>query len=355
VTFKGAGLATRGADTTSRLTILRRHLTAFTRHLTPRRLINFLHVEAERLLGREVAGSLPYLLKIEPSNICNLRCKHCYDGRPQPEDTNERAYGRMTLAQFTELIDQIGDTLLKINLYGFGEPFLFPETLDMIRVAAARNIGVGVSSNMHFSDEDLPRRIVESGLEVLIVSCHGITPQTHARFMHGGDFDCALGNIRAVADYKRRTGARYPIMDWQYCVTGFNEHEISRAQQLADDIGVDQIRFIRPYLPDDPGEEWESERFPRIGKKEEAEGAGCSWLYRAAYINWDGGVLPCCRDVRTVANDFGNMNNTPFRALWNNDRFRAARRLAAGKTDHDADAILCTRCPATMGNRKKDG
>jgi len=346
--MNGTGLATRGADAAARWTILRRHLTAFLRHLTPRRLGNFLLAEGERLLGTERARSLPYLLKIEPSNICDLRCPHCYDGRPQP-GPGERAYGRMTLETFTSIVDQARHALLKINLYGFGEPFLFPETLEMIEYAAGRNIGVGVSSNMHFTDPALPERIVRSGLEVLIVSCHGASPATHARFMRGGNLGRALSNIRKVIEARQRLGSAWPVVDWQYCVTGFNEHEIERARAMARDLGVDRIRFIRPYLPKNPGEGWESTLFPTVGSVD--EGTGCSWLHRAAYVNWDGGVLPCCRGVRDTANDFGNLNRDPLRVVWNNDRFRAARRLArTGRVE--GERILCHDCPAL---RRKKG
>lgn len=340
--MNGTGPATRGTDAAARRTILRRHLTAFLRHLTPRRLGNFLLAEIERLLGVEKARSLPYLLKIEPSNICDLRCPHCYDGRPQP-GPGERSYGRMSREAFADIVDQVGHALVKINLYGFGEPFLFPETLEMISYAAARNIGVGVSSNMHFTDPSLPERIVRSGLEILIVSCHGVTPETHGRFMRGGNLERALVNIRAVVEAKRRLGSVWPVIDWQFCVTGFNEHETDQARAMALDLGVDRIRFIRPYLPENPGEGWESSRFPAVGSVD--EGTGCSWLYRAAYVNWDGGVLPCCRDVRDTANDFGNLNREPLREIWNNGRFRAARRMArTGRAE--GERIMCHGCPA---------
>ena len=64
--------ATRGGDIRSRWRILKRHAQAFLRHATARRLGNFLLVEGERLLKRERAASHPYLLKIEPANICNM-------------------------------------------------------------------------------------------------------------------------------------------------------------------------------------------------------------------------------------------------------------------------------------------
>uniref|UniRef100_I2Q7J5 Putative Fe-S oxidoreductase n=1 Tax=Desulfovibrio sp. U5L TaxID=596152 RepID=I2Q7J5_9BACT len=347
-----AGLATKGADAAERLKILKRHGQAFLRHATPQKLWNFAKAERNRVQGRTVLDSLPYILKIETTNICNLRCAYCYDDR-RPPAPGERPYGRMTVAQFQGLVDQVGDRLFKINLYGFGEPLLFPETLDMVRYAADRNIGVAVSSNLNHRDPELPRRIVASGLEVLIFSGHGLSHETAGRFMRGGNPDLALGTLAAVIEARRAAGSRTPFIDWQYCVTGFNEHEIPAARDTAKRLGVDQLRCIRPSFPDDAPADWFSSRFPRrtasgpdAGSAE--AGAGCAWLYRAAYVNWDGGLIPCCRDPRDRAADFGNVLEEPFAAVWNNGNYQSARALLADPSRRDLrPGLLCGRCPAT--------
>ena len=347
--------ATRGGDARSRWRILKRHVQAFARHATARRLGNFLLAECERLLGRERAASRPYLLKIEPSNICNMHCPYCHDGRAAPKP-GQRPYGRMRLEQFSRLLDDAAPWLFKINLYGFGEPFLFPETCDMIRLAADRNIGTAVSSNMQLDDPGLAERIVASGLETLIVSIHGAAQASCSRFMGGGSLDLALGNVRAVLAARQRAGSRFPHVDWQYCVTGFNAGEMDAARRLAEAIGVDQIRFIRPSVPADADPDWTWTEAPRID--ETAERQGCAWLWRAAYINWDGGALPCCRDVRDKSNDFGNALDAGLAALWNNDRFRAARRLAARGPAPGGDGetrradVMCAKCPAVRDRRR---
>lgn len=344
-----SALATKGAGATERLKILKRHAQAFVRHATPKKLYNFFKAERNRLQKRTVLDSMPYILKIETTNICNLRCAYCYDDR-RPPQAGERPFGRMGLEQFRGLLDAVGDYLFKINLYGFGEPFLFPETLDMIRLAAARNIGVGVSSNLNHRDPELPRRIVASGLEVLIFSCHGVSQETSSRFMRGGNPDLAFDTLRAVLEARRRAGSRTPFIDWQYCVTGFNEHEIEAARAKARELGVDQVRFIKPFFPEDVAADWFSSRFPRQTLRHAAAEAapGCSWLYRSAYINWDGGLIPCCRDPRDLAADFGNVLTTPFPAVWNNAKYQAARALLADPKRNDLrTGILCGRCPNT--------
>jgi len=341
-----SGLATKGMNALVRFRILKRHLYSFLRHLTGRKLVNFVKAEVNRIRRKDVLDSYPYILKIEPSNICNLRCAFCYDDRRQPLE-GERAYGRMTSDQFKHLIDEVGPYLFKINLYGFGEPWLFPETFQMIRHATDKNIGVGVSSNMNVKDPDLAAKILDSGLEVLIFSAHGATQQAYGRFMRGGDMALAFENLARLVAERARRRSSLPFIDWQYCVTGFNEAEIPLAERKARELGVDQIRFIKPFFPQDAPDEWWSSMFPKntFGHEQEPP-PGCSWPYRSAYVSWDGGILPCCREFRPTANDLGNAFTDGFLTAWNNARYQASRRRIA---DPSAPCdTICARCPVTQ-------
>jgi len=348
-----SALATKGMNAAVKLKILRRHMYAFIRHMTLKKLMNFIKAERDRLGKKTVVSSLPYILKVEPSNICNLHCAYCYDDRRQPLP-GERPYGRMSFENFKNLIDEVGEYLFKINLYGFGEPWLFPETLEMIEYATKHNIGVGVSSNMNFKDASLPRRIVASNLEVLIFSCHGVSREAYSRFMGKGDPDLALSNLALVIEERRRLRSKTPLIDWQYCVTGFNEAEIDQAAAKAKELGVDQIRFIKPFFPENAPDEWFSSMFPRQTMTHEAEPSpGCSWVYRSAYVNYDGGLLPCCRDFRVMANDFGNVFTDGLEAIWNNEKYQAARALIKNpKNAPNPQSLMCARCPVVTTVRK---
>ncbi len=346
-----SALATKGIDTAVKINILKRHFYSFIRHLTFKKLINFSKTEVNRIQKKDLLNSFPYILKIEPSNICNMRCAYCYDDRRKPFD-HERPYGRMSFDQFKSLIDEVGDYLFKINLYGFGEPWLFPETFEMIRYASDKNIGVAVSSNMNIDKPDLHLEILNSGLEVLIISIHGASQTSYSRFMNKGKLDIALANLEKVIQERKRRGSKIPFIDWQFCVTGFNEHEIPAAKQIAKEIGVDQIRFIKPFFPDDAPEEWFSSIFPRrIPQPNTSSPESCSWPFRSAYINWDGGILPCCREFRPLENDFGNVFQETFTAVWNNDYYRTSRQLISNKETVQCNTI-CSRCPVTKTCRK---
>ncbi len=338
-------LFTRGTDRLAQFRILQRHLLALKNHTTPRKLANLFRTEYNRILKRDTLTSFPYILKIESTNICNVRCAYCYKNRSAPEE-GERKYGKMSLESFKKIIDEIGKYLFKINLYGFGEPLLFPESLDMTEYAASKNIGVAISSNMNFKDISLAKRMVDSGLEVLIASCHGTTPQSYNRFMKGGDIRLFLKNVELLVAERTRQGVSTPLIDWQFCVTKFNQSEMEQAKIIAKRIGVHQIRFIKPNLPPEAGEEWHSDYFPQDDLNQlRRQNFSCSWPYRAAYINHDGGVLPCCKETRNLANDFGNVFEESFASIWNNEKYRSSRQVInkSANTHVECDT-MCARC-----------
>ena len=68
-------------------------------------------------------------LQIHLSELCNLRCKHCYQ-----EDCNEKRI--MSLNEFKYIIDSYknlyGNNCYKIAITG-GEPFLIPNIIDYIK------------------------------------------------------------------------------------------------------------------------------------------------------------------------------------------------------------------------------
>ena len=342
--FVNIGLATMGMDRTSRIKVLKPHLIAFLKHMTLKKLHNFIRAEINRMMKREIIKSYPYILKIESTNICNLNCGYCYDSR-RPSMSGERKYGRMSIENFKKIVDEVGSYLFKINLYGFGEPLLFPETLRMVEYATQKNIGVGISSNMNIDKPNLAGDIINSGLEVLIFSCHGISQETYNKFMNKGNFELALNNIKALIKERRNKGSRTPLIDWQFCVTKFNQDEIKQALDIKREFGIDQIRFIRPDIPEDADAEWFSDLFPKRSLALN-NFIGCSWPYRSAYINYDGGLLPCCRDTRRLSNDFGNVIEESFSTIWNNEKYKSSRRLIANPKEKIGCEIMCTKCPA---------
>ena len=376
-------LATTGPTLTN-LKILSRYAYSATRHMTPRKLLNVARVEWSRFRGKDTVGGFPYVLKIESTNVCNQRCPFCLDRDRSSIDDDGRGFGKMHLDCFKGVIDIMAPTTLRLNLYGSGEPVLYPDIYEMIRYAADKNIGVTISANLSVFKAENAEKLVESGLEHLIVSCHGASPETYDKYNVGGDFHKTQENMRAICDAKKRLGSRLPFVDWQFLRFSHNQHEIPKAREMAKDIGVNMIRFINPNIPPEHKEEWRPRRDDEISDANRGEGAvnaspgvhiseenqavargerkvvdpanrpkadvnTCSWLYRSIFFNWDGGVLPCCDGTTEPGHDltkFTGQTREEFAEFWNSDTYRYLRNMANFRVPREQmdTKYTCAKC-----------
>lgn len=368
--------ATTGSLITN-LKILRRYTNALFRHFTWKKFVNILKVEWAYFRKKIRVDAYPYVLKIESTNICNLRCPFCLD-RDRSAFDKGRGFGRMTLDEFKKIIDVLGPYTVRINLYGSGEPVLFKETYDMVSYAAERNIAVAISANLsNFKKEDVDR-LLTCGLEHLIISCHGATEKSYLKYNVGGNFERVMENMRHITRRKRELGLKHPFIDWQFLLFSHNQHEVPLAKKIGKEMGIDLIRFVLPNIPPEHKEEWRPDMMggPRPEAKSEkpatpepkpepepptqnpADRKGplkkikakihrCSWVYRSIFINWDGGILPCCHDQVENINDLGHIRDiAQFQELWNNERYQQARKLVNFDMhpDHAPIGMPCNEC-----------
>jgi len=358
--------ATTGSLITN-LKILRRYLHALFFHITWKKLVNIIKVEWAYFRQKPKVRGYPYILKIESTNICNLRCPFCLD-RDRSAFEKGRGFGRMNLDEFKKIVDVLGPYSLRINLYGSGEPVLFPEIYDMIAYASKKNIGVAISANLsHFKPEHADQ-LLTSGLEHLIISCHGATKESYEKYNVGGNFDRVIENMRHIIRRRRELGLKRPFIDWQFLLFSHNQHEVPLAKKLGKELGIDLIRFVLPNIPPEFKEEWR----PRDLQEKNKKGATsekpkpdptppsqadlkkvkikihrCSWVYRSIFFNWDGGILPCCHEQVENKNDLGHLKNIDrFDEVWNGERYQQARGLVNFQINPDFAKISmsCTNC-----------
>ena len=311
------------------------------RHMTPAKLRNIALVEAEMLLRRRTLRGLPYFIKVEPTNRCNLRCPLCpqVTGYCQVKGAEKAVLGSMPFDLYAQLIDELAPFLFCVLLYGQGEPFLAADIFRMIRYARERNLGTMISSNLNIAKDGFAEEVVESGLDYLEVSLDGADQQAYAEFRVGGDFGLVRENIVRIVEKKRRLRRRAPLVEWKFIVMRHNEHQIDLARKTAREIGVDYLTFT-PVGNIDPSrrdllEKWVS-TIPRYRQYDLEAGVDlraerakrvCPWLYRSASINCDGSVSPCCYYPNFPQAVFGDLRKERFGAICNNDFYTSARAI----------------------------
>jgi MoaA/NifB/PqqE/SkfB family radical SAM enzyme len=136
-----------------------------------KKILNWISVNSSFHLKTRKPFGMPVSFQIEPSNLCNLKCDLCrvtLGMKRKPEN--------LDLNVFKKLIDEVGDYVFTIVLWDWGEPLINPDVFEMIRYAADKNIKIVCSSNGQLiRNENFARKIIESGLDSLIVAVDGIT------------------------------------------------------------------------------------------------------------------------------------------------------------------------------------
>ncbi|MCJ7613529.1 radical SAM protein [Candidatus Bathyarchaeota archaeon] len=309
-------------------------------------LLNFLLVEFQhRLLKTSTVAGFPYHLTIETGNFCPLRCSLC----PTGQEKEGLPKGFLAFEDFKKIIDELGDYLLIVELYNWGEPFLNKDFFRMVRYARDRNIIVTTSSNLNVFDDKICKKLMNSGLNILMVSLDGASQETVETYQRGNDFAKVFSKIKKIVKQKRALNIRKPLMQWKFFVTRFTEKEVPKAKRLAKEAGVDHIEFakllcdmsqrffldsksqfenVKEWLPCD---ERYSAYSNNLKKRKKAINNDCSSLWTRSVMNWDGSIFPCC-NVYGEKWGFGNALEEGFSAIWNNDAYRASReRVANGK------------------------
>lgn len=358
-----------------------RHLRNLILHSTPRRLANLLTVEVEYRMHKTELRGKPYVIFVDPINLCNLKCPLC----PTGTGSLQRAQGQMKLDEFKHVIDHVSPWAYEVVLYNWGEPLMNHQIFEMVEYAHSKNLGTSMSSNLTVVRPGAIDSLVESGLENLTVSIDGASQETYGKYRVGGDFGKVMTNLRALLERREQLGRHNPIVEWQFIVMRHNEHEIEQARAMANDVGVDLVSFIPVALPFEVKgpeaaameEEWFSTH-PEYRYKEAATGwsvtkgpwrrwfswlpqyrgldktAGsgrdmedtrvpCFYLYRSITVNPGGGVAPCCIIYDEKA-DVGTLNEEQgLDAFWNSERYRSSR-AEFSSTETPTESTICTRC-----------
>ena len=290
----------------------------------------------------------PVTAMIEPTRRCNLACPMCPVG-------SHRAYKAhdMSLEQFQKVIEAMAPFLIHLFLHNYGESFLHRDIYHMIGCAKEQGIpDVNVSTNGHFLD---PSRLIDSGLDEIMISIDGTTQETYARYRRGGNLEKVIENVRALNGEKKRRQTEKPLIELQFIIMRHNEDEIDGFRRLAAELGADRMRFktfnVRMSGPEacEMGTEFlptrtEYTRYQdnrgRILKRPLAENR-CKWPWEWVVISSDGQVVPCCYDFNS-SHSMGSVFEESFDDIWFGSKYNRFRKSILTRW---RKIPLCIECP----------
>ncbi len=322
----------------------------FIKKLTPRKLVNVMKVTGSYYLSnwlkRPLPAGRPFSISFEPTTACNLRCPECPSGlRSFTRDT-----GNLKADFFRETLDQIQKDLLYLIFYFQGEPYINPNFLEMVKYASDRKIYTITSTNGHFLSEDNAKKTIESGLNRLIISVDGTTQETYEQYRKEGKLENVLKGARNVVKWKKELNSNTPHIIFQFLVVRPNEHQIDDIYQLADEIGVDEVKLKTAQVYEyQNGNDLipKNLKYSRYIPKEDGTWAvrhslvnHCWKLWHSCVITFDGKVVPCCFD-KDATHVLGDLKGSGFEEIWTGAAYNDFRRkIFKGRSEID----ICKNC-----------
>jgi radical SAM protein with 4Fe4S-binding SPASM domain len=188
------------------------------------------------------------------------------------------------------------------------------------------------------------------------VSLDAASAESYTQYRIGGNFDKVISNVRRLVAAKRRLHNNYTRIVLLFHVFRHNEHELDDFIALARDLGVEyRINRMRTDMAKEIFEQvsesierdaqWipESDKYSAfdLEKRDKRQQMVCRELWKTAVINWDGSVLPCCA-VYGERYAFGNVTQEPFDVIWNNEKYRLARKEVRNRVSNSP--TICHIC-----------
>jgi radical SAM protein with 4Fe4S-binding SPASM domain len=266
----------------------------------------------------------------------------------------------MSVETFNRILRQLPSVEF-VLLHGVGEPMMNPALFDIIAAAKRMNKRVGFNTNGTLLNERNVRRVVESGLDSLVVSIDGATEKTFGEIRRGAHLDQVVGNVRMLMDSKARAGNDRLLVFVNTVVSDKNIGEIPDILRIVAGLGVKHLNLTGArrdlHLQKDEFRP-DREQYSRLAdlralarelgltllflpSPDHEPDKGCYWPWEGVYVTVEGWVTPCCCMPFAATHGLDNILEKEFGRIWNSRRYKDLRLSL--KSDRPPEQ--CPTCP----------
>ena len=275
----------------------------------------------------------PSRMVVEPTNYCNLSCPLC----PTGSKTLEAPKGYMDLDKYKALVDELKDCLRNIEFCGYGEPLLNQNIDKMISHAVGYGIHTMLVTNGQLlRKNNWAEKLVDSGLNKIKISLDGLSQETLSKYRVNASFDELMEGIQKINEAKERRNTKFPIILLQFIVMRHNEHEVPllkdfgkklKAKIKLKTLCTKQIYQASEFLPKDQKySRYDFNESKKVLDSKIKQPDVCVMAWTWAHVNWDGSVVPCCKDPHRK-HEIGNTFAVgSFLDIWNSPAYVKFRK-----------------------------
>jgi radical SAM protein with 4Fe4S-binding SPASM domain len=281
----------------------------------------------------------PYLVDVELTNNCNLKCIFC----GQQAMTREKGF--LSDETFKKVIDECSLYKTPIRFIRFGEPFLHVKIINFCKYVKSKGLPLHITTNGLLIKEDQMKSLMELGLDSIIFSFQGANKEQYEIMRQNNQYDKLKANILRLV--KLRGDKLKPFIHISSTVTNESKKDINDFVDywvnIVDEVGIGNTNLSQ--LSAHQIKSFESIGKLELLKKQETikkEYAPCTEVYQKLSVDWDGKVTCCCGDFNNLLT-VGNVSDTTLHDIWNNSNKLKTFRELLDNNAHRSLA-LCSTC-----------
>lgn len=288
---------------------------------------------------KENPTKFPFLIDIELTNHCNLKCIFC------GQQTMERTKGFMDEKIFKKVIDECAIHSTPVRLIRWGEPFIHPKIIEFCKYVKEKNLLLHITTNGLMVKEKQMLEIINLEVDSIIFSFQGATKEEYHLMRNNQLYDKLKKNIFKFVEL--RGNRLKPFIHISTTVTDESQEQIKEFKKywegIVDSVDVGKTNLL--YLSANQIKSFGlANKLESLKEKETIKKAyrPCTEVYRKLSVNWDGKVSACCGDF----DDFlivGDINKSSLENIWNNSEELKIFRKLLDKNKHKC-LTLCSKC-----------
>jgi len=220
-------------------------------------------------------------------------------------------------------IEEFPQQIKVINLYGFGEPLLHRNYVEMAKEIKDRNLcrELRCTTNGYMLSPELNRKLVSTGIDMIRISVEALTNEDYGDICDVSmDFNKFVENIRDLYEVSRGTNTKVSVKILNVALR--DEKDAEHFYDIFEPIS--DYTYIQ-----DTTQAWaEFEAYVPKGNYEAGnigdmmdEDKICSFSLTNMAIHSNGSVGVCPQDWK-FATEYGNVRKTALLELWNSKKLR---------------------------------
>ena len=265
----------------------------------------------------------PLCIDIEVAAVCDLACPHCYR---QFISTPDKVMSKKLAFKLIDQASKLNVPSMKFNWRG--EPLLNPFLPEIIDYAKQKGVlETIINTNATKLDEKMSKKIINSGLDLLIYSFDGGTKKSYEKMRPGrfkkNNFEEVYNNIKNFSNIRKKMNSSFPRTKIQMVLTDDTYKEqkeyFSLFKEIVDDVSIKQYterggkisdiveEYIKKTCPHDKKVEnllKKKKINPDSEVMKDSDGnifvsngrLPCEQPYQRMLITYDGRVSMCCYD-----------------------------------------------------------